>query len=63
MEYKQSMNLVSPSGYAMPFELSETTPLEITLGYGKQTHPVTGKEFFRHSCISPWQYNHVIQRS
>ncbi len=19
--------------------------------------------FFRHSCISPWQYNHVIQRS
>lgn len=37
MEYKQSMNLVSPSGYAMPFELSETTPLEITLGYGKQT--------------------------
>ena len=18
--------------------------------------------FFRHSCISPWQYNHVIQR-
>ena len=18
---------------------------------------------FRHSCISPWQYNHVIQRS
>ena len=48
MEYKQSMNLVSPSGYAMPFELSETTPLEITLGYGKQTHPVTGKEFFHH---------------
>lgn len=48
MEYKQSMNLVSPSGYAMPFELSESTPLEITLGYGKQTHPVTGKEFFHH---------------
>ena len=20
-------------------------------------------EEFRHSCISPWQYNHVIQRS
>lgn len=48
MEYKQSMNLVSPSGYAMPFELPETTPLEITLGYGKQKHPVTGKEFFHH---------------
>lgn len=21
------------------------------------------KEYNRHSCISPWQYNHVIQRS
>lgn len=39
------MNLVSPSGYAMPFELPETSPLEITLGYGKQQHPITGKEF------------------
>lgn len=45
MEYTQSMNLVSPSGYAMPFELPETSPLEITLGYGKQQHPITGKEF------------------
>ena len=51
MEYKQSMNLVSPSGYAMPFELSETTPLEITLGYGKQTHPVTGKEFLDRKSV------------
>lgn len=48
MEYTQSMNLVSPSGYAMPFELPETSPLEITLGYGKQQHPITGKEFFHH---------------
>ena len=23
--------------------------------------PIT--DIFRHSCISPWQYNHVIQRS
>ncbi len=22
-----------------------------------------GMVFYRHSCISPWQYNHVIQRS
>ena len=21
------------------------------------------EENYRHSCISPWQYNHVIQRS
>jgi hypothetical protein len=48
MNYRQSMNLVSPSGYAMPFELPESSPLEITLGYGKQTHPHTGKEFFHH---------------
>ncbi len=56
MEYKQSMNLVSPSGYAMPFELPETSPLEITLGYGKQQHPVTGQEFFHHGVdfkVSP----------
>lgn len=50
MEYTQSMNLVSPSGYAMPFELPETSPLEITLGYGKQQHPITGKEFFSSWC-------------
>ncbi len=48
MKYRQSMNLVSPSGYAMPFELPESSPLEITLGYGKQMHPKTGKEFFHH---------------
>lgn len=48
MEYRQSMNLISPSGYAMPFELPETCPLEITLNYGKQQHPQTGKEFFHH---------------
>lgn len=56
MEYKQSMNLVSPSGYAMPFELPETSPLEITLGYGNQQHPITGKEFFHHGVdfkVSP----------
>lgn len=29
MKYKATMNLLSPSGYAMPFELSENSPLEI----------------------------------
>ena len=48
MEDKQSMNLVSPSGYAMPFELPETSPLEIVSKYGKQQHPETGKEYFNH---------------
>ena len=48
MEYNHTMNLISPSGYAMPFELPESCPLEITLGYGKQPHPLTGKDFFHH---------------
>ena len=30
----QNMNLQSPSGYAMPFELTESEPLEIIKGYG-----------------------------
>ena len=46
MEYRQEMNLYSPSGYAMPFELSESEPLEILMGYGQQPHPHTGMEWF-----------------
>ena len=42
------MSLHSPSGYAMPFELPEPCPLEITLGYGEQVHPKTGEKFFHH---------------
>ena len=41
-------NLQSPSGYAMPFELAADQPLEITLGYGEQIHPQTGKQFFHY---------------
>lgn len=48
MENQQSMNLISPSGYAMPFELPESSPLEIVSAYGKQQHPDTGKEYFNH---------------
>ena len=50
------MNLYSPSGYAMPFELPEPCPLVITLGYGDQQHPVTGEKFFHHGVdfkVSP----------
>lgn len=56
MENTQSMNLISPSGYAMPFELPETSPLEIISGYGKQQDPDTGKEYFNHGMdfkVSP----------
>lgn len=48
MEYNTTMCLISPSGYAMPFELPESCPLEITMDYGEQTHPQTGKDFFHH---------------
>lgn len=48
MPFTQSMNLISPSGYAMPFELDESQPLVISLDYGNQIHPETGKEFFHH---------------
>ena len=44
--YNPSMNLHSPSGYAMPFELPEPCPLVITLGYGEQEHPKTGEKFW-----------------
>lgn len=33
MDFTSDMNLHSPSGYAMPFELPESSPLNITLGY------------------------------
>lgn len=48
MDFTSDMNLHSPSGYAMPFELPESSPLNITLGYGKQVHPKTKEEFFHH---------------
>nr|CDL66889.1 unnamed protein product [uncultured bacterium] len=27
-----------------------------------KANSVSKMEYIRHSCISPWQYNHVIQR-
>jgi hypothetical protein len=48
MDYVQAMNLHSPSGYAMPFEADENTPLEVTSGYGKQVNPHTCEELFNH---------------
>lgn len=46
MEYTQEMVLVSDSGYCMPFREQEGRDVEMTLGYGTQTHPQTGKDFF-----------------
>jgi hypothetical protein len=47
MNYVQAMNLFSPSGYAMPFEADESTPIEVISPYGKQTSP-SGEEVFNH---------------
>ena len=48
MQNTQSMILQSQSGYSMPCDLPVGEAPNITLGYGKQTHPKTGEEFFHH---------------
>lgn len=48
MEYSQKMNLHSPSGYAMPYDLPENEAPNIIAGYGKQIHSQSGNEFFNH---------------
>ena len=42
------MILHSESGYCMPFEEPQGKEVEMTLGYGEQTDPGTGKPFFHH---------------
>lgn len=47
MNYTQDMNLLSTSGYCMPFE-EKDRDVQLTLRYGKQKHPKTGESFFHH---------------
>lgn len=47
MKYTEEMILRSESGFCMPFEERDKS-VELSLGYGKQKHPVTGEEFFHH---------------
>lgn len=47
MNYTQDMNLLSTSGYCMPFE-EKGRDVQLTLRYGKQKHPKTGESFFHH---------------
>ena len=44
MRFTQEMMLHSASGYSMPFE-ERDKEVEMTLGYGKQKHPKSGKVF------------------
>lgn len=52
MEYTVEMILRSPSGYCMPFEETDKD-VTLSLGYGEQTHPVTGEKFFHHGIDFP----------
>lgn len=45
-KYSEEMILRSHSGYCMPFEEAEGKNVEVTLFYGNQKHPVTGKTFW-----------------
>ena len=49
MKYTEEMILHSESGYCMPFEEPQGKEVEMTLGYGEQTDPGTGKPVF-----PPW---------
>ena len=49
--------LQSKSGYCMPFE-ERGKDVELTLGYGKQKHPVTGDVFFHHGL--DFEANHYL---
>lgn len=46
--------LESYSGYCMPFE-EKDKDVQLSLGYGKQIHPVTGETFFHHGVDFPVQ--------
>ena len=48
MKYTEEMILHSDSGYCMPFEEPQGKDVEMSLGYGEQTDPVTGEKFFHH---------------
>ena len=48
MNIQHTMNLYSPSGYAMPFEADENTPIEVARNYGKHVNEKTGEESFSH---------------
>ncbi len=58
MKYTEEMILHSQSGYCMPFQDRSCKDVEMTLGYGEQTHPVTGEPFFHHGI--DFNVNHYL---
>ena len=57
MRYTEEMMLQSKSGFCMPFE-ERGKDVELTLGYGKQKHPITGDVFFHHGL--DFEANHYL---
>lgn len=55
MKYTNDMNLVSNSGYSMPFEDRDGN-VELILPYGEQVHPCTGEKFFHHGIDLKTEY-------
>ena len=46
MKFSKDMLLESASGFVMPFPGHEGNDVQISLGYGEQTHPKTGEKFY-----------------
>ena len=52
MKYTEEMILQSESGYCMPFEERKGKDVKLSLGYGEQTDPTTGKTYFHHGIFN-----------
>ena len=48
MQYTKDMLLESQSGFMMPFEADDEHEVNISLDFGEQAHPMTGKPFNHH---------------
>lgn len=55
MTYTNDMNLISDSGYCMPFDDRNGT-VELVLPYGEQIHPKSGETFFHHGVDFKTEY-------
>ena len=54
--------LESASGFMMPFEASEEEEVQVSLGFGEQTHPMTGERFHHRGveCRPRELYHHQV---
>ena len=53
--------LESASGFMMPFEASEEEEVQVSLGFGEQTHPMTGERFHHSGVCRPRElYHHQV---